>query len=103
MIEKTRLEKEDFDNSVIYFGAVAWCQPCKFLHPLMEQMAVKYKDLSFVYVDADNAPDLLKEHQVFSVPTIKIFNGGEEKRSFVGIQSKNVFDQEFSEYSEVTE
>jgi len=98
MVEKTNLEKTDFINSVIYFGAVAWCQPCRFLHPLMEEFSKKYTTLNFIYVDADNAPEALKEFKVSSVPTVKLFINGEEKRSWIGLQGKNVFESVFNEY-----
>jgi thioredoxin 1 len=99
MVEKTNLEKQDFINSVIYFGAVAWCQPCKFLHPLMEEFSKKYPSLNFIYVDADNAPDVVREYRVNSVPTVKLFINNEEKKSWIGLQGKNIFDAAFSEYS----
>jgi thioredoxin 1 len=99
MVEKTGLEKSDFINSVIYFGAVAWCQPCKFLHPLMEEFSKKYPSLNFIYVDADKAPDVVREYRVNSVPTVKLFINNEEKKSWIGLQGKNVFDAAFSEYS----
>lgn len=100
MVEKTQLDNSDFINSVIYFGAVNWCQPCKFLHPLMEEFSKKYTDLNFIYVDADNAPDVVKSSGVSSVPTVKLFINGEEKNSFIGLQGKNIFEKAFSEYSE---
>jgi len=99
MVEKTNLENSDFINSVIYFGAVEWCQPCKFLHPLMEEFSQKYNALNFIYVDADKAPTVLGEHKISSVPTVKLFINGEEKKSWVGLKGKNLFEAAFNEYS----
>ena len=101
MIEKTVLDNKDLINSVVYFGAISWCQPCKFIHPLMKEMSQKHHNLNFIYVDADNAPDVLKKFNISSVPTIKIFINQEEKKSFVGIQSKNTLNKSFYEYSGV--
>lgn len=98
MVEKTSLENTDFNNSVVYFGAVAWCQPCRFLHPLMEEFSKKYDSINFIYVDADKAPEILRKHSISSVPTIKFFVDGEEKHSLVGLQGKNVFEAAFSDY-----
>lgn len=98
MIEKTELHESDFINSVIYFGALSWCQPCKFLHPLMEELSGTYTDLNFIYIDADKAPELLSAHSVRSVPTVKLFINKEEKKSFVGLQSKHSLESAFSEY-----
>ena len=51
---------EDFDNkiknenvSVIQFSA-AWCGPCKALKPVMDKLAVEYKDKAgFYYADIE--------------------------------------------------
>jgi len=98
MVEKKKLKETDLVNSVVYFGAVAWCQPCKFLHPLMEEFSKKYTSLKFIYVDADKAPDTMLEYKISSVPTVKLFINGEEKKSWVGLQGKNVFEAAFNEY-----
>ena len=52
----TDFKDEDFDNkiknediSVIQFSA-AWCGPCKALKPIMDKLAVEYKDLSLIHI-----------------------------------------------------
>ena len=52
---------EDFENkiksedvSVIQFSA-AWCGPCKSLKPIMDKLAVEYKDKAgFYYADIED-------------------------------------------------
>jgi thioredoxin 1 len=99
MIEKTKLNESDFLNSVIYFGALSWCHPCKTLHPMMEKLSKKYTSLNFIYVDADIAPEILNEFRIRSVPTVKLFINGEEKKTFVGLNSASIYENEFSEYA----
>ena len=56
----TDFKDEDFDNkiknediSVIQFSA-AWCGPCKALKPIMDKLAVEYKDKAgFYYADIE--------------------------------------------------
>ena len=58
----TNFKDEDFDNkiknediSVIQFSA-AWCGPCKALKPIMDKLAVEYKDKAgFYYADIEEA------------------------------------------------
>lgn len=100
MVEKIALQESDFLNSVIYFGALAWCSPCKTLHPLLDRLSKKYTALNFIYVDADKAPDLMSEFKVMSVPTVKVYINGVEKRQFIGLNSSSVYEKEFMLYDE---
>jgi thiol-disulfide isomerase/thioredoxin len=100
MVEKIALQESDFLNSVIYFGALEWCSPCKTLHPLLDRLSKKYASLNFIYVDADKASDLMREFKIMSVPTVKVFINGVEKRQFIGLNSPSVYEKEFMLYDE---
>jgi len=94
----------DFDgtqltNSVVYFGALGWCQPCKFLHPMMEEFSKKYPSLDFYYVDVDSAPELAQEYRIQSVPTVKLFINGTQQNEFKGLQAKHTYTSAFDIYS----
>lgn len=61
-----------------------WCGPCKRLAPIMEKLAVKYKNkVSFYKVDVDKAEDLSAIYGIQSIPTI-FFCANGEIRSQVG-------------------
>lgn len=40
---------------VVYF-MTGWCGPCKFIEPAIIQLAVKFSDVDFVKIDADELP-----------------------------------------------
>jgi thiol-disulfide isomerase/thioredoxin len=87
MIEKQNLDPADYVNSVVYFGALSWCAPCKQLHPWMQKISGQYTGLQFIYVDVDTADlNLIKRHNIMSVPTVKLFINSEEKASVTGIK-----------------
>lgn len=88
---RTDLNDSDYVNSLIYFGAIEWCMPCKTLKPMLEDLSDKYDNVNFIYVDADDSPDLVQEHQIMSVPTVKLFVNGREEKIFRGLSSKSSF------------
>lgn len=99
MREATELQESDYINSVIYFTA-PWCGPCRMLGPIMEDFSTKFENLHFIKVNVDDAPEVAREHGVQSIPTVKLFINGEEKKSFTGLNPKQNYEAAFREYSE---
>lgn len=51
-------------NVVVDFFAT-WCPPCKMMHPIIDQLAQKYKDtIRFVKVDIDQFTELTRNFKV---------------------------------------
>lgn len=69
----------------IYFSA-EWCQPCKALGPIMEQVA---KQVPVNKVNVDYEVSLIKQYNVTSVPTVILVDNGVEKTRFVGVKPIN--------------
>ena len=69
----------------IYFSA-EWCQPCKALGPIMEQVA---KQVPVNKVNVDYDVSLSKQYNITSVPTVVLVDNGVEKAQFVGVKPIN--------------
>jgi thioredoxin 1 len=69
----------------IYFSA-EWCQPCKALGPIMEQVA---KQVPVNKVNVDYDASLTKQYNITSVPTVVLVENGVEKTRFVGVKPIN--------------
>lgn len=70
-----------------------WCQPCKAINPIIEEISFERNDIRVGKVDADKHMDLCRSHNVRNIPTIIIFNNGIEIERTTGIKSKkNLFD-----------
>ena len=69
----------------IYFSA-EWCQPCKALGPIMEQVA---KQVPVNKVNVDYEVSLTKQYNVTSIPTVILVDNGVEKTRFVGVKPIN--------------
>lgn len=96
--QKTSLDKEDLINSLVFFGATSWCVPCRNLKPTIEGLSEDYENVTFIYVDADDAPDVVAENQIRSVPTVKLFVNSEEKKVFYGALPKSQYVKELDLY-----
>jgi thioredoxin 1 len=73
---------------VVDFWA-AWCMPCKIFGPIIEEISDELDGkASFGKVDVDEERELAIQYDVASIPTLIIFQGGEEKQRLIGVQSK---------------
>jgi thioredoxin 1 len=54
-----------------------WCGPCRAIAPIVEEIASEYSDkVSFVKVNVDQNNELASKYNVYSIPTLAIFNKG---------------------------
>lgn len=80
---------EEFD-AVITSGKVlvafssTWCQPCKAIEPMLEKLSVELSEITFVKLDIDEQPINTSRHNVSCVPTLVLFEDGEEAKRHLG-------------------
>lgn len=56
-----------------------WCGPCKLVAPLMELIEQELgSTLKVVKVEHDPSPKLVEKYKVYGLPTLILFNNGEE-------------------------
>ncbi len=71
---------------VVEFWAT-WCQPCKKLGPMLEQLAEEaVGNFRLARVDVDANPNLALRYGVRSIPTVKAISQGQVVSEFVGMQ-----------------
>ena len=69
-----------------------WCGPCRMVSPVVEELAGDYNGkVKFVKVNVDQANELASKYNVFSIPTLIIFNKGEVVSQQVGAASKESY------------
>ena len=55
-----------------------WCQPCKMMHPILEQVKEVLGDrVRIIKVDVDKYGDTASQFRIQSVPTLMLFRQGE--------------------------
>ena len=67
-----------------------WCGPCKGLAVVLEEIAgEQVGNLKIAKVNVDDAPSVVIEHEVLSLPTMILFKGGEPVAKIPGAQPKD--------------
>ena len=65
-----------------------WCGPCKMVAPVLNEIAETEADITIGKVNVDHNQDLAKRYKVRNIPTLVIFNNGNEVGRIVGVKSK---------------
>ncbi len=76
-----------------------WCGPCKMMDgPLDEIAGENAGKLTVAKLNVDENPATMSSYGVMSIPTLIIFQGGEEKRRLVGARSKGQLTSELTDF-----
>jgi len=96
MSDLLEVTEESFESEVLQAGkpvlvdfGATWCAPCKHLDPIVEELAGEWgAAVKVVKLDVDNNPGVAMNFQVWGLPTLMLFNGGEIKERLTGFQPK---------------
>ena len=85
------LTKQNFDDIVLNseepilvdFWAT-WCGPCMMLAPLVEELSKTHK---VGKVNVDEEPELARQFNIMSIPTLLVFKSGKLVNQSMGYQS----------------
>lgn len=66
-----------------------WCGPCQMLAPTIHALAEAHSDrFRFCQCNVDQAPGLVQQFRIMSVPTLVVIAEGKECRRLVGGQDE---------------
>lgn len=66
-----------------------WCAPCRKLTPVVEGLADEYAGrVKVVKLDVDESPELAGRYNVYSIPTLLLFRGGQVVEQRVGFRPR---------------
>ena len=66
-----------------------WCPPCRWMEPVLEELAAEQAGrLLVATVDADANPGLVRRYGTLSLPSLLVLTGGVERARIVGARPK---------------
>ena len=75
-------------KTIFYFTA-DWCNPCKKVKPIVEELNREQTVANFQIIDVDIEMEMAKSFQVKSVPTFILMKDGIEINRIVGAQTRD--------------
>ena len=80
IVDDASFEKEVLQSEtpvLIDFWAT-WCGPCKLISKVVEKAAPEFKgNLKIVKIETDPNPILVEKYEVYGLPTLMVFKGGQ--------------------------
>lgn len=98
IITKNDYQKEvvESDIPVLLDFFATWCGPCKMLAPIIEELASEYEGKVKIFkVDVDNDPELARQFDIASIPTLVLLKNGEPVDKHVGFLPKASIEKMF--------
>jgi thioredoxin 1 len=78
------------DKPVLVDFWAEWCHPCKMLTPVVNEVAQKYEGKAkVVKLNVDDNNQTAQRYGIKGIPTLILFNGGNEAERVVGATSKD--------------
>lgn len=77
------------DKPVLVDFWATWCAPCRMLAPVVEEVAEEVEGKAIVgKLNVDEEMELARKYRVASIPTLIVFEKGQEVRRSVGVIDK---------------
>jgi thioredoxin 1 len=93
----TELTESNFEQAVLQSEKLVlvdfwaeWCGPCRVLAPIVEAIAEQYAGSArVVKLNVENYPSVVQRYRIQAIPTLILFQDGEEKDRIIGAASKD--------------
>lgn len=91
----SQVTRENFDNEVLQSDKpvfidfwASWCGPCQMMAPVVEELSEEIADVKFAKVNVDEQPELARQFQVMSIPTMVLLKEGKIVDTTIGAQPR---------------
>lgn len=81
------------ENQVVVVDCwAAWCAPCRFLSPVVEELAKEHRDVSFGSLNVDENRAIPMRFGIMSIPTLLYFKDGKLVDKTIGALPKKAIE-----------
>ncbi|MEZ5237688.1 MAG: thioredoxin [Microthrixaceae bacterium] len=85
------------EEAVVVDFWAEWCNPCKKIAPILEEIAAEHEGkLRVTKLDVDAHPSVAQQFGVMSIPTLIVFKDGEEVVRVTGSKGKQQLLEDFA-------
>ena len=89
------ITKDNFEQTVLKADKpvfvdfwAEWCGPCQMMGPIVDEVAEERDDIIIGKLNVDTQPEIALRYNVMSIPTLILFENGEEAQKSIGLISK---------------
>lgn len=89
------ITKDNFEHTVLKADKpvlvdfwAEWCGPCQMMGPIVDEVAEERDDIIIGKLNVDTQPEIAMRYNVMSIPTLILFENGEEAQKSIGLISK---------------
>lgn len=86
--ENFEAEVSAYQGKVLVDFWASWCPPCKMLAPVVDEVAEEVQDVKICKINVDEQQALAMQFKVAGIPTLIVFQDGEEVNRSLGFIPK---------------
>ena len=68
-----------------------WCNPCKMLHPILEEVKKQFPEVVFAKANVEDCEKKTLKNRIQNVPCVLLYKNGEVVDRIAGLSKKEIY------------